>query len=128
MHDDAVAARSLGINTTRYKGTAFVIGAFFAGWAGGLYAHHKQFISPGGFDFNKSIEIVVMVILGGMGRTAGVIAAAIVLTLLPEVLRPVAEYRMILYALLILGLMLARPQGLFTWERRTGAKPGPQPT
>jgi len=128
VHDDEVAARSMGINTTRYKVTAFVIGAFFAGLAGGLYAHHKQFISPGGFDFNKSIEIVVMVILGGMGRTAGVIAAAIVLTLLPEVLRPVAEYRMILYALLILGLMLARPQGLFTWERRTGAKPGPQPT
>lgn len=118
VHDDEIAARSMGINTTRYKVTAFVIGAFFAGLAGGLYAHHKQFISPGGFDFNKSIEIVVMVILGGMGRTAGVILAAIVLTLLPEVLRPVAEYRMIIYALLIIGLMLARPQGLFVWNRR----------
>lgn len=118
VHDDEVAARSMGINTTRYKVTAFVIGAFFAGLAGGLYAHHKQFISPSGFDFNKSIEIVVMVILGGMGRTAGVIVAAVLLTLLPEVLRPVAEYRMILYALLIIGLMLARPQGLFAWKRR----------
>lgn len=127
VHDDEVAARSMGINTTRYKVTAFVIGAFFAGLAGGLWAHQKQFISPGGFDFNKSIEIVVMVILGGMGRTAGVIAAAVILTLLPEVLRSVAEYRMIIYALLILGLMLARPQGLFAWERRLGPSKGPKP-
>ncbi len=126
VHDDEVAARSMGIPTTRYKVTAFVVGAFFAGIAGGLYAHHKQFISPGGFDFNKSIEIVVMVILGGMGRTVGVILAAIVLTLLPEVLRPIAEYRMILYALLIIGIMLARPQGLFTWQRR-GAPPQRRP-
>ena len=117
VHDDEVAARAMGINTTRYKVTAFVIGAFFAGLAGGLYAHHKQFLSPAGFDFNKSIELVVMVILGGMGRTAGVIAATILLTLLPEFLRPVAEYRMILYALLIIGLMLARPQGLFSLSR-----------
>jgi branched-chain amino acid transport system permease protein len=109
----------MGINPTRYKVTAFVIGAFFAGVAGGLYAHHKQFLSPSGFDFMKSIDIVVMVILGGMGRTAGVIVAAIVLTVLPELLRGFAEYRMILYALLIIALMMARPQGLFTFGKRT---------
>ena len=126
VHDDEVAARAMGINTTRYKVTAFVIGAFFAGLAGGLYAHHKQFISPSGFDFNKSIEIVVMVILGGMGRTAGVILAAIVLTLLPEVLRPLSDYRMMLYALLIISLMITRPQGLFAWNRRPpGTTPKP---
>jgi branched-chain amino acid transport system permease protein len=121
VHDDEVAASAMGVNPTRYKVTAFVIGAFFAGIAGGLYAHHKQFLSPTGFDFMKSIDIVVMVILGGMGRTTGVIAAAIVLTVLPEVLRPVAEYRMILYALLIIILMMARPQGLFTWGKAKGA-------
>jgi branched-chain amino acid transport system permease protein len=65
----------------------------------------------------KSIDIVVMVILGGMGRTAGVIVAAILLTLLPEFLRHFAEYRMILYSLLIIGLMIARPQGLFAFGR-----------
>ena len=119
VHDDEVAAGAMGINGTRYKVTAFVVGAFFAGIAGGLFAHHKVFLSPTGFDFTKSIEIVVMVILGGMGRTAGVILAAIVLTLLPEVLRPIASYRMILYALLIIGLMLLRPQGLFHWNRRS---------
>ena len=116
VHDDEIAAESNGVDTTRTKVIAFVTGAFFAGIAGGLYAHHKQFISPTGFDWLKSIDIVVMVILGGMGRTAGVVAAAILLTLLPELLRDFAEYRMILYALLIILLMLLRPGGLFTFN------------
>ena len=122
VHDDEVAASAMGINPVRYKVTAFVIGAFFAGMAGGLYAHHKQFLSPTGFDFMKSIDIVVMVILGGMGRTAGVIIAAIVLTVLPELLRGFADYRMIIYSLLIIGLMMARPQGLFTFGKLKGKK------
>lgn len=117
VHDDEVAASAMGINPTRYKVTAFVIGAFFAGIAGGLYAHHKSFLSPSGFDFMKSIDIVVMVILGGMGRTPGVILAAVVLTVLPEMLRPFADYRMIIYSLLIILLMLLRPQGLFTFGK-----------
>ena len=118
VHDDEIAASSVGINPVRYKVTAFVFGAFFAGIAGGLYAHHKQFLSPTGFDFLKSIDIVMMVILGGMGRTVGVIIAAILLTLLPEFLRSFAEYRMILYSLLIIVLMILRPQGLFTFGKR----------
>jgi len=121
VHDDEVAASAMGINPTRYKVTAFVIGAFFSGVAGGLYAHHKTLLSPTGFDFLKSIDIVVMVILGGMGRTAGVILAAIVLTILPEFLRAFADYRMIIYSLLIIGLMMARPQGIFTFARKTVA-------
>jgi len=134
VNDDEVAAEAMGLNTTRYKITAFVVGAFFAGLAGGIYAHFKQFLTPTGFDFNKSIEIVVMVILGGMGKNVGVILAAVLLTLLPECLRAVAGWtipvpfrdqplslewvrgaRMILYSLLLLGLMLTRPQGLFVW-------------
>jgi len=122
VHDDEVAAGAMGINPTRYKVTAFVVGAFFAGVAGGLYAHHKSFLSPTGFDFMKSIDIVVMVILGGMGRTAGVILAAVLLTLLPEFLRGFADYRMIIYSLLIIGLMMARPQGLFTFGKVKGGK------
>jgi branched-chain amino acid transport system permease protein len=118
VQDDEVAASAMGINPTRYKVTAFVVGAFFAGIAGGLYAHHKQFLSPTGFDFMKSIDIVVMVILGGMGRTAGVIIAAILLTLLPEFLRGFADYRMIIYSLLIVVLMITRPQGLFAFAKR----------
>jgi branched-chain amino acid transport system permease protein len=122
VHDDEVAASAMGINPTGYKVTAFVIGAFFAGIAGGLYAHHKQTLSPGGFDFIRSIDIVVMVILGGMGRTVGVIIAAVLLTILPELLRGFAEYRMILYSLLIIGIMMARPQGLFTFGKAAQTK------
>ena len=112
----------MGLNTTRYKIAAFVIGAFFAGIAGGLYGHFKMSITASGFDFTKSIEIVVMVILGGMGNTLGVILAAVLLTLLPELLRPIAEYRMIIYSFLLIVLMLVRPQGLFNIGFRPSKK------
>ncbi len=136
VRDDEVAAEAMGINTTKYKVTAFVVGAFFAGMAGGLYAHSIQFLTPSGFNFMQSIAIVVMVILGGMGNTPGVIIAAILLTLLPEGLRWLAgipslpgiakahpfawvgDTRMIIYSLLLIVLMLTRPQGLFTWKRK----------
>lgn len=134
VRDDEIAAEAMGINTTKYKVLAFVIAAFFGGIAGGLYAHFKQFISPDGFAFMKSIDIVVMVILGGMGSTIGVCIAAVVLTILPEGLRyvakfewlpgwlrEVAENRMILYSLLLIILMLLRPQGLLgEWKPKGG--------
>ena len=122
VHDDEIAAEAMGINTTQYKVTAFVTGAFFAGLAGGLYAHAKGFLTPGGFDFMKSIEIVVMVILGGMGNTLGVILAAILLTILPEALRSFEKYRMILYSLMLVILMITRPQGLFAWNWKWGRR------
>jgi len=115
-HDDEMASEAVGLDTTRYKIVAFVVGAFFAGVAGGLYGHFKLTITPTGFDFTKSIEIVVMVILGGMGNTPGVILAAILLTVLPEVLRAVDQYRMVLYSLLLIVLMLVRPRGLFNFD------------
>jgi branched-chain amino acid transport system permease protein len=117
VHDDEVASEAMGINTTRYKIIAFVIGAFFAGVAGALYSHQITAISPRGFNFMLSIEIVVMVILGGMGNTIGVILAAVLLTLMPEFLRPINQYRMIIYSLLLVVLMLTRPQGLFNFRR-----------
>jgi branched-chain amino acid transport system permease protein len=117
VHDDEVAAEAMGINTTRYKITAFVIGAFFAGVAGALYSHQITAINPRGFNFMLSIEIVVMVILGGMGNTIGVVLAAILLTLMPEFLRSINQYRMIIYSLLLIILMLTRPQGLFNFRR-----------
>ena len=91
VRDDEIAAEAMGINTTKYKVAAFVVGAFFAGIAGGLYAHSIQFLTPSGFGFMLSITFVVMVILGGMGNTPGVILAAILLTLLPEGLRWLAD-------------------------------------
>lgn len=122
--DDEIAAEAMGINTTRYKIIAFLVGAFFAGVAGGVYAHFRQYIAPQGFGFDKSVEIVVMVILGGMGNMAGVILAAILLTLAGEWLRQFGDLRMILYSVLIIVLMITRPQGLFNWSpraRRAGA-------
>ena len=113
VRDDEIAAEAMGVNTTRFKVRAFVIGAFFAGIGGGLFAHYIQYITPDNFTFLKSIEIVVMVILGGMGSTYGVILAAVILTILPEALREFSEYRMIIYSLLLIILMISRPQGLF---------------
>ncbi|MEO6871313.1 MAG: branched-chain amino acid ABC transporter permease [Chthoniobacterales bacterium] len=122
VRDDEIAAEAIGVNTTKYKVVAFVLASFFAGIAGGLYAHFIGYLTPEGFGFMKSIEIIVMVILGGMGNTVGVIFAAILLTILPEVLRPVQQYRMVIYSLMLIILMLTRPQGLFgglTWRRST---------
>ncbi|HET9136343.1 MAG TPA: branched-chain amino acid ABC transporter permease, partial [Candidatus Kapabacteria bacterium] len=113
VRDDEVAAEAMGVNTTKFKVKAFVIGSFFAGIGGGLFAHFIQYITPDNFTFLKSIEIVVMVILGGMGSTYGVILAAILLTILPEALREFSEYRMIIYSLMLIVLMILRPQGLF---------------
>lgn len=113
VKDDEIAAEAMGINTTKFKVIAFVSGAFFAGIAGALYGHFNQYLNPEDFNFLKSVEIVVMVILGGMGSLPGVIIAAVILTILPEGLRGVAEYRMVIYALLLVIMMLTRPQGLF---------------
>jgi len=113
VRDDEIAAEATGVSATRYKVIAFVTGAFFAGIAGGLYAHFVTYINPSQFGFLRSFEIVVMVVVGGMGSSPGVILAAILLTILPEALRAIAQYRMVIYALLLIIIMLGRPQGLF---------------
>jgi branched-chain amino acid transport system permease protein len=113
VRDDEIAAEAIGINATRYKVVAFVTGAFFAGIAGGLYAHFVTYINPSQFGFLRSFEIVVMVVVGGMGSIVGVILAAILLTILPEALRAIAQYRMVIYSLLLVIIMISRPQGLF---------------
>lgn len=120
VRDDEIAAEAMGVNTTRYKVEAFVIGAFFAGVAGGLYGHYNELIRPADFDFLKSVEIIVMVILGGMGSTYGVLFAAALLTYVPEFLRGFElfgvkfdSFRMSIYSLILVILMLTRPQGLF---------------
>ena len=129
IRENAVAAESTGISVTRYKIFAFTFAAFFAGIAGGLYAHQIGRVSAATFDFNKSIEYLVMVVLGGMGSITGSIIAAAVLTLLPELLREFADYRMLLYSIMLILMMLFRPKGLmgtaefsltFVWDRLTG--------
>ncbi|MBL4935533.1 branched-chain amino acid ABC transporter permease [Clostridium sp. YIM B02515] len=110
--ENEIAAEAMGINTTEYKLIAFVIASFFAGVAGALYAHYFMFLEPNSFNFMKSIEIVTYVVLGGMGSLSGSMLSAGILTLLPEALREFANYRMIVYSLLLILIMIFRPQGL----------------
>ena len=120
IREDEVAAEAMGVDTTGYKVRAFVIAAFFAGIAGGLFGHYLTTLGPRSFTFVKSMEIVVMVVLGGLGSISGSVLAATLLTLLPEALRTFDRYRMTIYALLLILLMLTRPSGLFgnreIWE------------
>jgi branched-chain amino acid transport system permease protein len=111
IREDEIAAEALGVPTTRYKVTAFVIGAFFAGVAGALFSHFT-YLHTNSFTFMKSIEVVIMVVLGGMGSLVGSILGAILLTALPELLRFASSVRLILYSLLLIVLMIARPQGM----------------
>lgn len=113
IREDELAAKSMGIDTTRYKIIAFAVGAFFAGIAGSFHAHYTTFIDPQSFSFSESTTILAMVVLGGMGSIKGSIFGAIVLTLLPELLRDVSEYRMIIFGLIMMAVMLTRPQGIF---------------
>ena len=112
IREDEIAAEAAGIHTTYYKLLAFVLAAFFAGIAGGLYAHHIGVLDPSKFDFNYSVEILIMVVLSGMGSITGSIVAAIVLTLLPELLRGFSEYRMLIYSVILICVMLFKPSGL----------------
>jgi branched-chain amino acid transport system permease protein len=112
IRDNEIAAEATGVNTTYYKTLAFVASAFFAGVAGGLYAGYIGVMAPAKFGFMKSIEVLVMVVLGGMGSMFGSVLSATVLTILPEALRAFADYRMIAYAVVLILVMIFRPQGL----------------
>ncbi|MFY9497697.1 MAG: branched-chain amino acid ABC transporter permease [Tepidanaerobacteraceae bacterium] len=118
IREDELAAEAMGINTAKFKILAFTIGAFYAGIAGGLYAFLFRYINPKDFNFMNSIEILCMVVLGGMGNTYGVILGAFIITVLPELLRVVspviAQYRMVLYGLLLVIMMIVKPQGIIS--------------
>ncbi len=117
IREDEIAADSMGIYTFKYKTLAFVLGAGFAGIAGALYAHATQFLHPNGFTFMWSVIILLMIILGGLGSITGSVIGAIILTILPELLRffgeTVSQWRMVIYSLLLIVLMLWRPGGIF---------------
>ncbi|MEW6052212.1 MAG: branched-chain amino acid ABC transporter permease [Nitrospirota bacterium] len=113
IREDEIAASVMGIHTTMYKLYAFAFGAFWAGLAGAVFAGKMQFISPESFTFMESVLILCMVILGGIGSIAGVIIGSVILVLLPEILREVQLYRMLLLGAGLVLLMVFRPQGLF---------------
>lgn len=125
VREDEIAARAMGVDTTRYKVQAFVISSFFAGIAGALAAHYLNVITPNGFTYVRSFDVITMVVLGGMGSISGSFIAAVVLSVLPEALRPIRDYtgldlRMVIYSLTLIILMLTRPHGIFgsreVWE------------
>ncbi len=106
IRDNDIAAQSIGINISKYKVEAFVLSAIFAGVAGAIFAHNVGIIKPTTFDYNKSIEILVIVVLGGMGNIVGSIISAIILTILPELLRGADEFRMLLYSVVLIIMMI----------------------
>ena len=113
IRDNKIAAESMGIPVVYYKLLAFVVAAFFAGIAGVLYGHNLGILKPSTFDFNKSIEILVMVVMGGMGNIPGSIIAAFLITVLPEVLRGLQDYRMLIYAVVLIVMMLLNNNAKF---------------
>lgn len=143
IREDELAAEAMGVNTTRYKVTSFVISSAFAGIAGVLFAHYNKFLSTNDFQFIKSFEIIIMIVIGGMGSMTGAIIGAVIVTLLPELLRqlpPVdlpfygvlnfADLRLVIFALILILTMIFRPQGLFgtkefglSWLKRPRTKP-----
>jgi branched-chain amino acid transport system permease protein len=145
IREDEVAAEAMGVDTTGYKVRAFVISSFFAGVAGALFAHFVPILNPSSFDFARSMEVVVMIVAGGLGSTTGAFTAAVLLTLLPEGMRTlfgslggenaslaqkVDQVRKPIYGVLLVIIMLTRPQGIFgthelwdgLWGRRKKAR------
>src|SRR5216684_386757 len=134
IREDELAAEAMGINTTYYKVLAFVISSALAGVAGVLFGHYTQFLSTNDFQFIRSFEIIIMVVLGGMGSLAGSVFGAIVITLLPELLRrlpgDLSQYRLVVYSALLILIMLTRPQGILgtrefglSWLKRARLRP-----
>ncbi|RCX17193.1 amino acid/amide ABC transporter membrane protein 2 (HAAT family) [Anaerobacterium chartisolvens] len=125
IREDEIASEAMGVNTTKYKVLAFVIGAFFAGIAGALYSSYFYFIKPDLFGFLKSIDILVIVVLGGMGSLTGSILAAILLAIISTYLQSFPELRMVIYSLLLVIIMIFRPKGLMgSKEFSLGGFPG----
>lgn len=125
---DETAAEAMGLNTTYYKLLAFILGAFFAGVAGGLAAHITFYIGPKDFDYHRTVEILLFAVLGGSNLVWGPVLGALLLTLLPELLRAVSDYRMMVYGAILVTMMAFRPQGLLSeetvrfWRTRLGRR------
>ena len=112
IREDEEAAGAMGVDVVRFKVLAFILGSAIAGLAGGFYAHFLTFIMPQNFGFGQSIVILSMVVFGGIGSRWGPIVGAVILGILPEVSRPIMEYRILIYGILLLGMMRFQPGGL----------------
>lgn len=113
IRENEIAADTMGINVTKYKVMAFTLGAGFAGTAGALFSHYFFLAHPSSFTFMRSFDILIMVVLGGLGSMTGSITGAVLLTIISAYLSDYPEWRMIIYSITLIGLMLYHPQGLF---------------
>jgi len=134
IREDELAAEAMGINTTRYKVLAFVISSALAGLAGVLFGHYRSFLSTNDFQFIRSFEIIIMIVLGGMGSLTGAVLGAVVITIMPELLRQLpgdfSRYRLVVYSALLIVIILTRPQGILgtrefglSWLKRARKRP-----
>ncbi|MBN3861587.1 high-affinity branched-chain amino acid ABC transporter permease LivM [Pseudomonas frederiksbergensis] len=117
LREDEIACRALGLNPTVIKLSAFTLGACFAGFAGSFFAARQGLVTPESFTFIESATILAIVVLGGMGSQLGVVLAAVVMILLPELMRDFSEYRMLMFGALMVLMMIWRPQGLLPMQR-----------
>jgi branched-chain amino acid transport system permease protein len=112
IRENEIAAQAMGIDVTRHKVLAFVIGAVFAGMAGCLFGHYTMYLHTNTFTFVKSFEIIIMIAIGGLGSIEGAVLGAIFLTVIPEAFRGFEGFRMIIYSLALILIMIFRPQGM----------------
>lgn len=125
IREDEIAARSMGINVRFYKTFSFVLGSLFAGLAGSLFAHNQQFLHPNNFNFLITVQILSMIVIGGIGSQKGAILGAIIVTLLPELLRfneTLSQIRTLVFGLVMIVIMLWKPEGLMSLLIRRPAK------
>jgi branched-chain amino acid transport system permease protein len=118
IRDDEIAAKCCGVNSNIWKGLSFITGNVMIGIAGAIYAHMIGFISPNNFSFAESLLVVAMVILGGLDNILGVIIGTIILSILPEKMRVITEYRILIYGILLIVIPMFRPSGLFPFKPR----------
>lgn len=122
IRENEIAAQAMGIDVTRHKVLAFVIGAMFAGMAGCLFGHYTMYLHTNSFTFVKSFEIIIMIAIGGLGSIEGAVLGAVLLTVLPEAFRGFDSYRMIIYSLALILIMIYRPQGILGNKSLFGRK------
>jgi branched-chain amino acid transport system permease protein len=122
IREDEIAAQAMGVPVTRYKVMAFAIASAFAGLAGGLFGHFTMYLHTNSFTFVKSFEIIIMISMGGLGSLPGAVLGAVILTVLPELFRGFSEYRMVIYSLALILIMIFRPQGLLGSAALLGRK------
>ncbi|MEG1658844.1 MAG: branched-chain amino acid ABC transporter permease, partial [Oscillibacter sp.] len=116
IRENEIAAEAVGVNVFQFKRMSFVFSAVYAGWAGALYAGYLMYIVPSSFNLAKSCELITTTVIGGLGSLTGSVLGAVIVTLLPEIFRSMAEYRMLLYGIAVVLVIMLKPTGLYGYK------------